>query len=103
MKTVTIFFNNGTMKKFKVNGMNFYKDLVLDVELFVDGETVAEFNSEHIAGYTIEDCEKEVEKFPSYEVIETYKNVPTETEFQRKADASFAEGCYLDQGITQVF
>ena len=84
MKTVTIFFNNGTMKKFKVNGMNFYKDLVLDVELFVDGETIAEFNSEHIAGYTIDDC-------------------PTQTEFQRKADASFAESCFLEQGITQCF
>lgn len=55
MKLYTIYFSNGSMTNVMANGVNFYKDVVIDMEFFIDGNVVAEFNSEQIAGYTVKD------------------------------------------------
>ena len=84
MKQYTIYFDSGIVKFIKANGICIIENAILNIAFFVDGVVVAEFNSEHIAGYSVTEYTEACN-------------------FRQKADITSAEGCFLDQGITQVF
>ena len=61
MNEYTIYFNNGASMKLIAKGIRWYRDAVVDMQFHVDDPSddseivVAEFNSEHIAGYTVKE------------------------------------------------